>query len=121
MLVIAASDGAREPVRAMTLATDQQIPLSFLQSILLDLVRAGLLHSFRGTRGGYRLSRPSETISIGEILRAVAGELTSIRGVPAAQTTYRGAATGLHPFWMTLTTGMVQVLDTTSLADLRVS
>jgi Rrf2 family protein len=44
-------------VKAASLAAAQEIPLSFLQGILLDLRRAGLLHSHRGLDGGYQLGR----------------------------------------------------------------
>ena len=57
MLVIAATSAEEELIQAAPLAGEQNIPLSFLQGILLDLVRAGLLHSIRGARGGYRLAR----------------------------------------------------------------
>jgi Rrf2 family protein len=119
MLVIAAASGHDEPIRALTLADDQRIPFSFLQSILLDLVRARLLHSYRGIRGGYRLARPAAAISVGDILRAVGGELTSVRGAPASKASYTGAASGLQPFWLALTSGVTHILDTTTLAELH--
>jgi Rrf2 family protein len=119
MLVIASATARQELVRAADLASDQQIPLSFLQGILLDLVRAGQLHSHRGARGGYQLSRAATAISIGAVLRAVTGEeLSSVRGAPASQAVYPGAAAGLRPFWLTLASGVVQLLDSTTLADL---
>ena len=47
-------------VKAAGLAAAQDIPLSFLHGILLDLRRAGLLHSHRGVDGGYALARPAD-------------------------------------------------------------
>jgi Rrf2 family protein len=70
MLAVAAADGL---VKASTLARSQDIPLSFLQGILLDLRRAGLLHSHRGIEGGYALAKPPTEISVGDVLRAMSG------------------------------------------------
>ena len=53
-------------VKAASLAAAQEIQLSFLQGILLDLRRAGLLHSHRGVDGGYALARPADRITVGD-------------------------------------------------------
>jgi Rrf2 family protein len=119
MLGIAAAGGATGyPVTAASLSDTQHIPLSFLQSILLDLRRAGLLVSHRGTDGGYVLARSPAEISVGEILRCVSGELSSIRGTPARLTTYDGAAYGLHEFWMSVHQAITDLVDDTTLTDL---
>lgn len=117
MLAIAAS-GGRELVKAGVLASAQQIPLSFLQGILLDLRRAGLLYSHRGTDGGYELARTAEQITIGDILRAVDGSLTLVRGRPAGTAAYHGPATGLREVWLAVSTAIGDVVDRTTLADL---
>ena len=78
----------------------QDIPLSFLQGILLDLRRAGLLHSHRGADGGYALARPADEITVGDVLRAVGGSLTTVRGLPAERAGYHGVAAGLRDVWL---------------------
>ncbi|GAA4680205.1 RrF2 family transcriptional regulator [Phytohabitans rumicis] len=117
MLAIAA-DGNNDLVKAASLAATQDIPLSFLQGILLDLRRAGLLHSHRGVEGGYALSRPAADITIGDVLRAVSGSLTTVRGLPADYATYHGVATGLRDVWLAVHSAIEDVVDQTSLADL---
>ncbi|KKK04747.1 Rrf2 family transcriptional regulator [Micromonospora sp. HK10] len=107
-----------ELVKAGSLAESQHIPLSFLQGILLDLRRAGLLHSHRGTEGGYALTRPAGEISVGDVLRAVGGALTSVRGLPLDRAGYHGVATGLHDVWLAVDGAIAQVVDRTTLADL---
>lgn len=107
-----------ELVKAASLAESQDIPLSFLQGILLDLRRAGLLHSHRGTEGGYALTRPPEEISVGDVLRAVGGAITSIRGIPADRAGYHGVATGLRDVWLAVDGAIALVVDRTTLADL---
>ena len=105
-------------VKAGGLATAQDIPLSFLQGILLDLRRAGLLHSHRGVDGGYALARPATEITIGDVVRAVGGALTTVRGLPTEIATYHGAATGLRDVWLAVEHAIEDVVDNTTLAHL---
>ena len=106
-------------VKAATLAAVQEIPLSFLQGILLDLRRAGLLHSHRGVDGGYQLARPADQITIGDVVRAVGGALTTVRGLPTATATYHGAATGLRDVWVAVEEAIEGVVDHRTLAELQ--
>ena len=53
------------PILISTLAREESIPLKFLEAILLDLKTRGLLESRLGRKGGYQLSRPPSTITIG--------------------------------------------------------
>ncbi|MFF5179476.1 RrF2 family transcriptional regulator [Micromonospora sp. NPDC000316] len=107
-----------ELVKAASLAEVQEIPLSFLQGILLDLRRAGLLHSHRGAEGGYALTRPPEEITVGDVLRAVGGSLTTVRGLPAERAGYHGVAAGLTDVWLAVHGAIATVVDSTTLADL---
>jgi Rrf2 family protein len=116
MLAIAAD--APLLVKASALARAQEIPLTFLHGILLDLRRAGLLHSHRGTDGGYSLTRDAMEITIGDVLRATSGSLTSVRGRPAEHADYQGAATGLRDVWLAVHTAIEDVVDQITLADL---
>ena len=117
MLTIAAESHL---VKAATLAAAQDIPLSFLQGILLDLRRAGLLHSHRGVDGGYALARPADRITVGDVVRAVGGALTTVRGLPTATAIYHGAATGLHDVWVAVEEAIEGVVDHRTLAELSV-
>ena len=108
-------------VKAAGLAAAQEIPLSFLQGILLDLRRAGLLHSHRGIDGGYTLTRPASEISVGDVVRSVGGALTTVRGLPPQTAVYHGVATGLRDVWLAVEVAIEGVVDHTSLADLAIS
>ena len=59
------------PVKGEALAERQQIPPKFLENILADLRRAGLVRSQRGADGGYRLARPADEVTVADIIRAV--------------------------------------------------
>ena len=108
-------------VKAATLAAAQDIPLSFLQGILLDLRRAGLLHSHRGVDGGYSLARPAEEITVGDVVRSVGGALTTVRGLSTTTTTYHGVATGLKDVWLAVEEAIEGVVNHRTLAELTVS
>ena len=59
------------PVSVKTIAKRQQLPAPYLEKLLIELRRSGLVHSLRGVQGGYQLSFPPESISLGQILDAV--------------------------------------------------
>jgi Rrf2 family protein len=106
------------PVKGERLAGAQGIPPKFLENILLELRRSGLVASQRGAEGGYRLGRPAEEISLADVIRAVEGPIASVRGARPEETTYTGAAAALTDVWIELRAEMRGVLETTSLADL---
>jgi len=59
------------PVSVKVIATRQDIPAPYLEKILIEMRRAGLVKSVRGSIGGYQLAREPKQISLGEILEAV--------------------------------------------------
>jgi Rrf2 family protein len=106
------------PVTAERLATAQEIPLKFLENILLELRRAEIVASQRGADGGYRLAKPAAEVSLADVIRAVEGPIATVRGARPEDTSYTGAATGLRDVWIELRASMRGVLEETSLADL---
>jgi Rrf2 family iron-sulfur cluster assembly transcriptional regulator len=62
-----------QAAQAKEIAGRQKIPLRFLEQILQDLRRAGLIEARRGPRGGYALARPPAAVSLADIFRAVRG------------------------------------------------
>src|SRR5258708_18113261 len=65
-----AYNAAEQPVRAKEITKRQGVPPRFLEPVLQDLVRAGVLDSVRGPRGGYRLARERRRITLGDLCRA---------------------------------------------------
>lgn len=61
------------------IATRNNIPKKFLDTILLELRNAGILRSKKGPGGGYSLSRPASEIKIGQVVRTLDGPLAPIR------------------------------------------
>ena len=79
-------------VTADQLARAQQIPGKFLETILTQLRRAGLIRSQRGPDGGFWLARPAAEISLAEIIRAIDGPLLGVRGERPENNAYPGVA-----------------------------
>ncbi|MER6358628.1 Rrf2 family transcriptional regulator [Streptomyces sp. NPDC001634] len=112
-----AASGDDGPLKAEAIADAQDIPHKFLESILNDMRRGGLVLSQRGGNGGYRLARPAESISIADVIRVVDGPLVSVRGVRPPGLSYTGPAESLLPLWIALRSNVREILDGVSLAD----
>ncbi|MBE1875910.1 RrF2 family transcriptional regulator [Myceligenerans pegani] len=106
------------PVRAEALATAQGIPYRFLEGILSDLRRDGLVTSQRGAGGGYRLGQPAERVTIADVIRAVDGPLVFVRGKRPSDLEYQGPAAPLLQVWVALRANVRTVLEQVTLADL---
>ena len=63
-----------EPVTIEEIANAQDIPARFLEVILLELKKGGIVNSLRGNEGGFRLAVPSNQISVGEIIKLIWGK-----------------------------------------------
>lgn len=77
-LVALAKAGQGEALVIGAIATDEKIPKKFLEQILLDLKRNGILESRRGKDGGYLLLKPADEVTFGEVLRLVDGPLAPL-------------------------------------------
>lgn len=104
-------------VTADQIAQAQSIPVNFLENILRDLRRAGLIESRRGQAGGYLLARSADEISIADVIRAVEGPLANVRGLSPDQLQYEGSAAKLREVWVALRANVRNVLEQVTLAD----
>ncbi len=117
-LAAAAARGDERPVKGEQLARLQQIPQNFLENILTELRRAGIVRTRRGVEGGYQLARPASTITVAEVLRAVEGPLAAVQGVRPDELEYPHAAASLPEVWVALAASLRDVLEHVSLADI---
>lgn len=106
------------PVKGERLADSQDIPLQFLEHILLDLKHAGIVRARRGAKGGYWLAKPAEEVSIADVIRAVEGPIAHVQSAPPESITYRGSAEQLQTVWIAVRASLRSVLESTSLAEL---
>ena len=115
-LAAAAPDG--KPVKGEQLARSQDIPQNFLENILTELRRAGIIRTRRGAEGGYQLARPAEEVTVADVLRAVEGPLAAVQGIRPDELEYGGAAEKLPEVWVALRASLRDVLEHVTLADI---
>ena len=77
-LLFLVEEGGGAPVQLARIASTQQVPPKYLELIMLDLKKAGLVTSTRGPKGGYLLARDPDDISFGEIVRVMEGPIALV-------------------------------------------
>ena len=116
LCTLADADG--RPVTAEALAKSQGLPAKFLESILNDMRRAGLLLSQRGAEGGYRLSRQAADITVADVIRPLDGPLAEVRGLRPEAANYEGSAEHLQEVWVAVRASLRSVLERVTIADI---
>lgn len=113
VLALARHRPEEPPVRIREIAESHAIPERYLVQILLQLKGAGLVVSTRGAAGGYRLARPADRISLGEVLAAIDGP------DPTPREAHGPAAQALAGVWEDVRVAERAVLDRTTIAQLN--
>ena len=123
-LLLLAEAEDRGPVLVAELADREAIPKKFLEAILLELNRRGIVHSKKGKGGGYFLARKPSEITFGEVIRALEGPLAWVPCV--SQTAYRTCAEcvdeatcGVRLAMKEVRDATAKILDHTTLADVN--
>jgi Rrf2 family protein len=116
--------GAQGVSLAADIAAENNIPRKFLDAILLELTKAGILSSTKGKGGGYMLARPADAITAGQIIRILDGPLAPI--ACASRTAYRPCtdcpdvdACAIREVMLDVRDAMSLILDRTSIAMMR--
>lgn len=105
------------PVKGDRIAAAQDVSVRFLENILAQLRRAGIVASQRGSDGGYWLARPASSVSVADVIRAVEGPLADVHGTPPEDVAYRGAARALQHVWIATRANLRAVLENVTIAD----
>jgi len=100
-----------EPIKIADIARRQKIPQKFLELILAGLKQAGFVESRRGAEGGYLLSRPPDSITVGEVLRYV-------EGAKSKETQKQAANDPFAETWRRVEAAISHVVDQTTFAEL---
>ncbi len=112
-----------EVVTIHEVARRHNIPVKYLEHILLALKKAGLLESRRGVRGGYTLARRPEQISMGEVLRVVDGRFSQSSCIEVdlrrPYTCPESNTCGLKQVWRNVQMAVEKILFETNFAELR--
>jgi Rrf2 family transcriptional regulator, cysteine metabolism repressor len=97
-----------EPVKIAEVARRQKIPQKFLELILASLKQGGFVESRRGAEGGYRLARPANEITVGEVLKFV----------EEAKHSKRAAGDPFEDVWRRVDEAVAEIVDRTTFAEL---
>jgi len=111
------------PVLIAAIADEEKIPIKFLEAILVDLKSHGVLSSKTGKHGGYELSRPPSTITVGSLIRMMEGPLAPLPC--ASETAFKPCAEcrdvegcAIRIVMRQVRDATAEVLDKTTLASL---
>ncbi|HEV2368481.1 MAG TPA: Rrf2 family transcriptional regulator [Acidimicrobiales bacterium] len=118
-LVVLAAEG--RPLTAEELAGREGLPVSYLEAILLDLRRAGIVQSRRGPDAGYRFTRRPEDLTAADVMRVLDGPLAEVRGDRPEATQYAGVTAPVQELWIGLRASIRDVLERVTIAQLAAS
>lgn len=116
-----ARDFGQGPLSLSEVARRQGISQAYLEQIAIDLRRAGLLHSRRGTQGGYYLARAPKDTTAGDVIRALEGSILPVQCVAEERCTPCSHEQGCaaRGIWEQVRDRLVETLDAITLADLQ--
>ena len=122
-VVDVAYHGGAEPVQSQDIARRLGLPRRYLEQVLQQLVRAGVLRGVRGPKGGYRLARERRRVSVGEVVRVVQGmEEQGGGGSGGGEETGASESTlgtrVIGPFWEEVEQDLMNRLDSVTIEDL---
>lgn len=109
--------GGAEPVQSQDIARRLGLPRRYLEQVLQQLVRAGVLKGVRGPKGGYRLARERRRVSVGEIVRVVQGLEEPIAEEGPVSVSSLGVRV-IGPFWEGIERDLMTRLDGVTVEDL---
>ncbi len=107
--------GSVDPVQSQDIARRLGLPRRYLEQVMQQLVRAGILRGVRGPRGGYRLARERRRITVGEIVRVLAG------GEGTSSPPHSSSPLGrriMAPLWQRVEDEVMRQLDAVTIEDL---
>ncbi len=115
VVAVAYHDSAN-PVQSQDIARRLGLPRRYLEQVMQQLVRAGVLRGVRGPRGGYRLARERRRITLGEIVRVLQQNVDEESTVPHSRSELGGRI--MAPLWASLAESMMERLDSITIEDL---
>ena len=111
IMIELAKNTDQKPISLKSIATKHDLSEHYLEQLVPSLRNAGLVRSIRGAYGGYKLAKPADQITAGDIIRTLEGPITPVEGIedePPAQ----------QSLWIRIRDAVKDVLDSTTLDDL---
>ena len=114
-----ASYGTDQPTPLSAIARSEEISERYLEQLMTKMKKAGLVTSCRGSAGGYSLARNAEDISVGDILRAVEGNLNPVDCSVESESSCENSQACVAKFvWQKVNESINSAVDGISLAEL---
>ena len=111
-LIDLAVNSETESVSISSIALRQGISEAYLEQLMAKLKKAGLVVSMRGAQGGYKLARPAEQISVGDILRALEGNLDAVQCAGLSEEGCQGAQLCVSKYvWQRINESIARTVD----------
>ena len=110
--------GSETPQPIKSIAERQNIPEAYLEQLIGQLRRSGLVKSVRGAQGGYLLSRSPAEITVGEVLRTLEGELAVVDCLMEEDACHKACSCPTRVVWKKLRDGLNEIVDGITLQDM---
>jgi Rrf2 family protein len=108
------------PVQVRNIAKNQGLPVRFLEQVMNSLKKAGLVESIRGSQGGYLLNRSPKEITLGDVLKAIDGQMTEKRCISDRKRPRCEDAGNcvVQDIWVEVKQSFIDILNSITLQDL---
>lgn len=106
------------PIPVKEIASRRRIPRKFLEKIIQDLIRSGLVKSHRGAHGGYTMARAADHVSFRDVIEAVEGPISINACLTEHQDCSVLASCNMQQIWQEGQRRMLEYFSDTTLADL---
>ncbi len=119
LLILAASHEQKKPLTLHEITEKEDMPIKFLEQIMMPLKRARIVRSEKGRHGGYALSRSPKEITLGEIIRVIDGPLAPMLTATEIEKRIRNndPHAGLYMTLLDVRNAIAEILDKKTLAD----
>ena len=105
------------PISMSEISKNQDIPVKYLEQLIIPLKRGGLISSVRGPKGGHMLSRPPDKIYLWEVLTLLESKLSIVDCVSDETVCDHSESCPIRPVWGKAFTAMMEIFSETSLRD----
>lgn len=109
--------GGAEPVQSQDIARRLGLPRRYLEQVMQQLVRAGILRGVRGPRGGYRLARERRRITVGQVVKVVQGSEEVVEEAGPVSESELGRQV-MAPFWLEIEQDLMRRLEEVTIEEL---
>lgn len=113
-----AQHGCQSPQPIKAIAERQNVPEAYLEQLIAVLRKEGLVNSVRGAQGGYLLARAPAEITVGQVLRALEGDLAVVDCLVEEDVCSKAGGCPTRVVWKKLRDGLNEIVDGINLQDM---